>query len=396
MKKNSRKDKTRKRMTQYLSESAILKEIYENSGGYPDLTEKELEMIEKLYDGTLEKTCGETQEILIETIKTCHMYEFDKYLEVLDLYRKDYTEYLIFNKDIQHDLFNRYNDYGTYYRFCKKHGKHYGKLKEEIYNNPDIVREIKDLKSEVMDYFNSEHQNEVFNYLFEGTVCDVQYFYYTIPIIEKGMEMCRKNNMDIARNAELINNILKSKMPKRYERLKCAVEKGFIFDENSILYAAENGDIKCLKYLCERGAECNDDEEMCNNIGSGGSIECLEYMLLSNINFEISGECMMMSAIEEGHLEMLKYLHNNDYLRYGDMAFVAAEKGHIECLRFLIESGYSCGEDVCAIAAENGQLECLILLYEKGIKWDRQTCKMAAKNKHFECLEFAYKNGCEW
>ena len=49
-----------------------------------------------------------------------------------------------------------------------------------------------------------------------------------------------------------------------------------------------------------------------------------------------------------------------------------------------------------ANAAEGGHLECLKYAHENGCPWDEWTCSMAAFNGHLECLKYAHENGCPW
>ena len=45
-------------------------------------------------------------------------------------------------------------------------------------------------------------------------------------------------------------------------------------------------------------------------------------------------------------------------------------------------------------AAKNGHLECLKYAHENGCPWDGETCSEAAENGHLECLKYARENGC--
>ena len=46
----------------------------------------------------------------------------------------------------------------------------------------------------------------------------------------------------------------------------------------------------------------------------------------------------------------------------------------------------------CSNAAKNGHLECLKYAHENGCPWDGETCSNAAKNGHLECLKYAHEN----
>jgi hypothetical protein len=48
------------------------------------------------------------------------------------------------------------------------------------------------------------------------------------------------------------------------------------------------------------------------------------------------------------------------------------------------------------MAAGGGHLECLKYAHENGCPWDEDTCSMAAGGGNFECLKYAHENGCPW
>ena len=50
----------------------------------------------------------------------------------------------------------------------------------------------------------------------------------------------------------------------------------------------------------------------------------------------------------------------------------------------------------CASAAGNGHLDCLKYAHENGCPWDENTCAKAAINGHLDCLKYAHENGCPW
>ena len=72
----------------------------------------------------------------------------------------------------------------------------------------------------------------------------------------------------------------------------------------------------------------------------------------------------------------------------------AAKNGHIECLKYAHENRCPWDEQTCWEAAESGSLECLKYSHENGCPWDEMTCSNAAKKGHVECLRYACENGC--
>ena len=54
-------------------------------------------------------------------------------------------------------------------------------------------------------------------------------------------------------------------------------------------------------------------------------------------------------------------------------------RGHLEFMKYLHENGCAWNESACAAAACSGHLECLKYLHENGCPWDKETCEAAAE-----------------
>ncbi|MDA9766702.1 ankyrin repeat domain-containing protein, partial [bacterium] len=48
----------------------------------------------------------------------------------------------------------------------------------------------------------------------------------------------------------------------------------------------------------------------------------------------------------------------------------------------------------CEYAAANGHLECLKYAHEEGCDWHEDTCRLAAEKGRLECLKYACAHGC--
>jgi len=67
--------------------------------------------------------------------------------------------------------------------------------------------------------------------------------------------------------------------------------------------------------------------------------------------------------------------------------------GHLECLKYAHENGFEwLAEEICNIAAKNGHLKCLKYAHKYECDWDKQTCEFAADNGHLECLKYIREN----
>jgi hypothetical protein len=76
--------------------------------------------------------------------------------------------------------------------------------------------------------------------------------------------------------------------------------------------------------------------------------------------------------------------------------YYAAWYGHLECLRYAHENGAPWDERTTSDAARNGHLDCLRYAHEHGAPWDERTTSYAARHGHLECLRYAYFRGCPW
>ena len=73
---------------------------------------------------------------------------------------------------------------------------------------------------------------------------------------------------------------------------------------------------------------------------------------------------------------------------------IAVENGVLECLKYLHENDYPWDEDTCEYAAKYGYLECLKYAHENGCLWGYETYYKAAKNGHLEILKYADEHEC--
>lgn len=77
-----------------------------------------------------------------------------------------------------------------------------------------------------------------------------------------------------------------------------------------------------------------------------------------------------------------------------DWLTMAANGGHLECLKYAHENGCPWDIFTCADAAHGGHMQCLKYAHEQGCPWDADTCSMATLGGHLECLKYAQENGC--
>ena len=140
--------------------------------------------------------------------------------------------------------------------------------------------------------------------------------------------------------------------------------------------------LELLKWAREE-KQCEWDEETINVAALQGNMEMVKYCVANEcpIN-EMACVSVCACAASKGHLEMLKYLHEEAKAPWDwRTAAWAADNGHLHILEYLVERKYDkFDEDACAYAAREGHLDCL--------KYLRETAKapwnyLAVRDAHY-------------
>jgi len=125
-----------------------------------------------------------------------------------------------------------------------------------------------------------------------------------------------------------------------------------------------------------------------------GNLEMVKYCVANECPID---EDACASAASGGHLECLKYLHEEVKAPWDEYtASWAAESGHLHILEYLVERKYDqYSEYACELAAKYGQLDCLKYLRETAkAPWDYRAVRKAHKYNHPECLQYLLDNNC--
>jgi hypothetical protein len=159
------------------------------------------------------------------------------------------------------------------------------------------------------------------------------------------------------------------------------------------LNVAKTNKLELLKWIREE-KKCEWDNVTIGGAAVLGNLEIVKYCVANGCPFTADA-CWY--AAKNGHLECLKYLHEEVQVPWNsDTATSAAENGHLHILEYLVErkydefSGWACWN-----AAENGHLDCLKFLHETAkAPWDSYTVQFAHQNNHPECLQYLLDNDC--
>jgi hypothetical protein len=158
-------------------------------------------------------------------------------------------------------------------------------------------------------------------------------------------------------------------------------EKKCEWDSGTIIAAAEQG-------------KCEWDEGPITAAAEQGNLEMVKYCVANKcpINWSACG-----CAASGGHLEVLKYLHEEAKAPWDlETAAGAAENGHLHMLEYLVERKYN-KYDACACecAAKKGHLDCLKYLHETAkAPWNARAVREAHEKNHPECVQYLLDNDC--
>jgi hypothetical protein len=156
---------------------------------------------------------------------------------------------------------------------------------------------------------------------------------------------------------------------------------------------AETNKLELLKWVREE-KKCEWNYRTIDAAAEQGNLEMVKYC--------VANECPVDTwacayAARNGHLEMLKYLHEEVKAPWdSSTADWAAENGHLHILEYLVERKYDKYDEwACENAARNGHLDCLQYLHETAkAPWDSEAVFEAHENNQTECVQYLLDNNC--
>jgi hypothetical protein len=171
--------------------------------------------------------------------------------------------------------------------------------------------------------------------------------------------------------------------------------------ENQLLFCwtpfchrvAGTNKLELLKWAREE-KKCEWDDLTMRKAALQGNLEMVKYCVANGCPVD-AGACA--DAAEYGHLECLKYLHEEVKAPWNSYtAAWAAQKGHLHILEYLVERKYNkFNKDVCLYAAWYGHLDCLKFLRETAkAPWSSCAVRYAHEFNRSECLQYLLDNDC--
>ena len=105
-----------------------------------------------------------------------------------------------------------------------------------------------------------------------------------------------------------------------------------------------------------------------------------------------SGDDLLLEILRKGNVKILQYAYEKMKIPFNSISgLVTAEFGHLECLKYMHENNYVFDSFSFMNAAANGQLECLKFAHSIGVSLDFPTARIAAANGRLRCFEYCYE-----
>jgi hypothetical protein len=201
---------------------------------------------------------------------------------------------------------------------------------------------------------------------------------------------------------------------KQFECIKFICDNGYVVQPYELAHIIEDHthNHELIEYLLSKMKKPRKkkllydedlDSEACDAAAEFADVKLLEKLHKMKLAW---GTSTTFAAARSGNIETLQYALENrcplsqDNMYEGhwdlDCCSVAAAEGHIHVLKYLHQKRCHWHENTCSEASANGKLNCLMFAHENGCPWDIETCYEAARNGHIECLKYAYENGCPW
>ena len=156
---------------------------------------------------------------------------------------------------------------------------------------------------------------------------------------------------------------------------------------------ARTNKLELLKWAREE-KKCEWDGRTIMTAASQGNLEMVKYCVANECPITVWA-CAF--AAKNGHLECLKYLHEEAKAPWDwRSAAWAAEYGHLHILEYLVERKFDKYDAwACMLAARNGHLDCLKYLHETAkAPWNARAVREAHENNQTECVQYLLDNNC--
>lgn len=216
------------------------------------------------------------------------------------------------------------------------------------------------------------------------------------------------NKIDLKLSQLLVDQVV---LDGHFDLFKHLISNGYNTSNNSVYYSIVLGRLNFIKYIatiteleCElRGI----DVSLTALAAYYGHLDILKYLHTNDFSLdEYAGRlnmdddyCDAIDEVEydEEHLDLFSDKSDHDEERLsiltGDCACLAASvKGNLECLKYCYENECDKNENNIDHAGHNDHLECVKFLCDKDYFLNEHSFSGAARNGHSKIIKFAHDN----
>jgi|LauGreDrversion4_2_1035121.scaffolds.fasta_scaffold16392_1 hypothetical protein len=149
-----------------------------------------------------------------------------------------------------------------------------------------------------------------------------------------------------------------------FEEVKKMVAADFDLSKFCIVKAAENGNLKILKFLYDNG--CPFDWQSFRAAAINGHLDCLKFLVENGVE-TVDNFSTLSVVIDFGHFNCFKYLVDIGMIISDWMIERSFKKGHYHIFKFLLEKGlvFNINNDQFGeYVYSRARMNCLKLLYQ--------------------------------
>ena len=183
------------------------------------------------------------------------------------------------------------------------------------------------------------------------------------------------------------------KLETSLQSYSLSTRAGFLFSEEKLSSVSEEWCFWSMRFAKKKKAP---KKQIVNAAAVWGHLDALKHFRKKSRAQTLFDEETCVFAALGGHLEVLKYAHENGRPWNYKICYAAAKGGQLEVLKYAHEKGCPWKEDTCFHAAAGGHLEVLKYLRENQCPWNEGTCYAAARYGHLEVLKYTHENGLPW
>lgn len=189
----------------------------------------------------------------------------------------------------------------------------------------------------------------------------------------------------------------------RLDLFQLAVQQGCIISHKTMEVAANKGHLDIIKCIDNHTNAKLCPVCMCQGASRGGHLYILKFLFPADAWLsEQLAKMLVRNAVLNGHLSVVKWVHEKGLPLDSALLSTAATHGHFELVKYIHYHQTrpdNLGEHPISVvlhAALKGSLQTLVWLRERGYPWSNGICLILARRGHLEALKYARSNGCAW